>query len=320
MKASLVTTLYFQVRIVGLYVSDNDCQASIDRSLYLHLHLVRFRMAAQGKRQGKPNFSLAEINILLDSVEAILPIGSDEWELVASEHNASANTDRTADSLKKKFRNLRKTQVRKLAVYQKSDFVLIDDQQMPTGDPRMPPHVKRAIIIDHKIKERCDMSGDDDAAFNEDLNQSSPLEETFEYDAVFSTVDMQGINRGDQQGSSPLLPDHLHRSNPAQSYSRTPNDRRTTKRGTDGTPLSLTDRAVRVKRQKHEVGEGGGQSSDMVMFAALLEEHRQQRVEDREARRLAMELRQQQHKSEMEASEQRFMLLFSKIFEKQNLS
>ena len=43
-------------------------------------------MAASGKRLGASNFTLPEINILLDCIEDKLPIGHDEWELVADVH------------------------------------------------------------------------------------------------------------------------------------------------------------------------------------------------------------------------------------------
>ena len=103
---------------------------------------------------------------------------------------------------------------------------------------------------------------------------------------------------------------------PLRSHLETSSSLATPKRTLDNTSQPLTNRAVRVKRNKSEDGEGGGQSSDILMLTALLEDQKQQRIEDREMRRAEMELSRQQHRAELEASEQRFMLIFAKLLEK----
>ena len=70
---------------------------------------------------------------MLDAIEAIVPIGSGEWERVEVTHSVDFEEKRrTADSLKRKFRQLYLTKV-------------------PTGDPNMPETVRRAKEVNMKI-------------------------------------------------------------------------------------------------------------------------------------------------------------------------
>jgi hypothetical protein len=48
---------------------------------------------------------------MLDVVEEKLPIGSDEWDIVAEFHNQRSGKNRTADSLKKKFTRMKRSKV-----------------------------------------------------------------------------------------------------------------------------------------------------------------------------------------------------------------
>ena len=57
-------------------------------------------MANAGKRAGASNFSRQEADMMLNSIEDELPIGSDEWKSVAEMHNAASGKNRTADSIK----------------------------------------------------------------------------------------------------------------------------------------------------------------------------------------------------------------------------
>ena len=68
-------------------------------------------MATSRKRLGASNFSQQEVDTMLDCIEQKLPIGSDEWESVAEAHNQVSGKCRTADSIKKKFAKLKRSQV-----------------------------------------------------------------------------------------------------------------------------------------------------------------------------------------------------------------
>ena len=73
---------------------------------------------------------------MLDAIETIIPIGSGEWERVEVTHSVDfEEKKRTADSLKRKFRQLYLTKV-------------------PTGDPNMPETVRRAKEINLKIRDK----------------------------------------------------------------------------------------------------------------------------------------------------------------------
>jgi hypothetical protein len=70
---------------------------------------------------------------MLDIIEKYLPLGGEMWEQVVTEHNQTyGENDRDATSLKKKFQDLYK-------------------KKIPTGDPHIPPEVRRAKLIQKKI-------------------------------------------------------------------------------------------------------------------------------------------------------------------------
>jgi len=73
---------------------------------------------------------------MLDAIESIIPIGSGEWERVEVAHSVDfEEKGRTADSLKRKFRELYLT-------------------KGPTGNPTMPETVRRAKEINKKIRKK----------------------------------------------------------------------------------------------------------------------------------------------------------------------
>jgi hypothetical protein len=106
-------------------------------------------------------YAPAEVNVLLDIVAEILPLGSDQWERVGTEFRAryaitavnfipeltrficrfpASQRPRDNESLKLKFKSLRL--VRK-----------------PTGDPTCPPEVRRAKLIYREIERSSDVIG-----------------------------------------------------------------------------------------------------------------------------------------------------------------
>ena len=87
------------------------------------------------------NYSQEETTAFLNLIEKHLPIGSEEWEVVASEHKENFPVqNRTDDSLKRKFASFYRSKV-------------------PTGDPNCPPHVRRAKHLRYQIKERSEIDG-----------------------------------------------------------------------------------------------------------------------------------------------------------------
>jgi hypothetical protein len=87
--------------------------------------------------KGSVQYSKENINILLDLVEELKPIGRDHWDNVAIAYNrkALANqwAERDRDSLKTKFSNLSRS-------------------TKPTGDPHCPPEVIRAKRLQNMIE------------------------------------------------------------------------------------------------------------------------------------------------------------------------
>ncbi len=101
---------------------------------------------AQQKRGLK--FALSEIEILLEVVEVIIPIGNPNWDKILNKHASCYPTkDCTAESLKRKFKELARTKI-------------------PTGDPNMPPHICKANHIYYRIVQATDGStcGSEDGA------------------------------------------------------------------------------------------------------------------------------------------------------------
>ena len=85
-----------------------------------------------------PRFSVPEMESMLTSIEQYLPMGPEEWEAVADSHSFEF-PNREAQSLRRKFQ----------ALY---------NVRIPTGDPTMPAHVRRAKRIRYLIEERADAS------------------------------------------------------------------------------------------------------------------------------------------------------------------
>ncbi len=88
------------------------------------------------KKKRSSNFSDHELHSNFDAIDSIIPIGSGEWERVEVFHSVDfEDNGRTADSLKRKFRQL---------------YLM----KTPTGDPNMPETVRRAKEINMRIREK----------------------------------------------------------------------------------------------------------------------------------------------------------------------
>jgi len=101
------------------------------------------------------NYSLEEIDSLLDLIEDELPISATLWENIQKSHlSRYPDQRRGVDSIKRKFKELYSKRVK-------------------TGDPNCPQEVRRAKHLRHQIVESMNASdlngsGDDDLGGEED--------------------------------------------------------------------------------------------------------------------------------------------------------
>ena len=127
-----------------------------------------------------PRFSLDELETMLTCIETVLPIGPEEWEMVADTHSLDFPAhNREASSLRRKFQSLY-------------------NQNVPTGDPTCPPHVRRAKRLRYKIEERADSSnmvgGGGDADLGFDDHEEGAQEEEVEEET--GGIEDEEINAG----------------------------------------------------------------------------------------------------------------------------
>ena len=99
----------------------------------------RARRSMQSRGQ---QFRINEILSLLETISTHLPIGSHEWEVVASQHNENfPDKEWTGPSLCRKFSQLHKV-------------------KKPTGDPTCPAEVRYAKQIFRRIEQQADASAE----------------------------------------------------------------------------------------------------------------------------------------------------------------
>ncbi len=107
---------------------------------------------------GIKNYSEFEISSLLQCIRRVVPIGNDQWELVAELHRMQfSKFSRTADSIKRKFSSLA-------------------NQQPGTGDQSIPPLVKLAKEIREVINVKAGVSDADVSDFFVDEEVEDPVE------------------------------------------------------------------------------------------------------------------------------------------------
>lgn len=93
-------------------------------------------VSKKGKKgvKGK-NFSQAEIDCMLELIEEHMPLSASQWQTVVDEHMLLyPNTDRDVDGLRRKFNSLA-------------------SKKIPTGDPFIPPDVKKAKKIRNDLSQ-----------------------------------------------------------------------------------------------------------------------------------------------------------------------
>jgi len=120
-------------------------------------------MSRQGRKKGRGSFSTDELNSLLDTLEAILPIEYEEWQQVVDAHDAHfPSTGRDVNSIKRKYCTLHR-------------------KKPPPGDPYCPPQVRQAKRIEYKIVNRAECGEseeDDDIVALEDVVEPTEVSAT----------------------------------------------------------------------------------------------------------------------------------------------
>lgn len=81
-----------------------------------------------GRKAGSQNWTADKLTVLLDKVQAVLPRGVRDWDLVTSQYNHAAADNADIDRVRNKFLSL--TSVKK-----------------PTGKHTRPDHVSRALML-----------------------------------------------------------------------------------------------------------------------------------------------------------------------------
>jgi hypothetical protein len=125
------------------------------------------------KRGSGPRFTQAEVTYMLETIEAQLPIGQEEWEEVASIHSEVFPTqNRDPLSIRRKFMSL-------------------CNKRQPTGDPNCPAEVRAAKRIRRLIEHQSDATN---------------LQDGDEADLALDDVDEEESNVDAAQDEGPTIP------------------------------------------------------------------------------------------------------------------
>jgi len=185
---------------------------------------------------------------MLDTIELIIPIGSGEWDRVEVAHSVEfEDKARTADSLKRKFREL----------YLRKG---------PTGDPTMPETVRRAKEINKKIREKSLVC----IYCNETEEEGEEGEEKDEEEEGGEDVrDAVVAARATTLASVPLLSDRR-------------GDLLSDRRGAEGNAVAQTATAVGLPRRGIRARAVGNPMENVVTF--MMQQREESRREERLSR------------------------------------
>lgn len=80
---------------------------------------------------------------LLDAIEEVIPIGSDEWDRVLALHNERwSQTGRTVDAFRRRF-------------------LRMHSKKIPTGNPYIAPNIQKAKMLQDKTVESSQTAAGD---------------------------------------------------------------------------------------------------------------------------------------------------------------
>jgi hypothetical protein len=179
---------------------------------------------------------------MLNLIEASLPRGPDEWERVVVLFNGRHNTDWCIDRIKGKWHQMLK--VRK-----------------PTGDPTLPPYIKRAKQLRARIEERV-CAGNTDAMQIEDGKEESDVEEPSSRPAPIEVpIDVLSPSASTSSPSSSPASSSLSSSSNPSAYKR----KRSTK-STDALCAAIASQAKGFEA----LAQGVVQNGEMIRMMAQL--------------------------------------------------
>lgn len=154
-----------QYRVLAVYLALEIAQDRIPPiPAFVYIHKTKDNINSNmsthaGRKKGRGNYSHMELNSLLDTMEDILPIGSEEWQRVVEQHNENyPSSGRDAESIRRKYATLHRKKV-------------------PTGDPMCPLEVKKAKRIKYQIGAKADLG---DVEEEVELKEEPPLQEQSE--------------------------------------------------------------------------------------------------------------------------------------------
>lgn len=260
------------------------------------------------------SYKSADVAVLLDLVEEMLPLGQSDWDALTLQYNGKVSNPRESDQLRRKFKALKNV-------------------SKPTGDPTCPIEVKRAKRIHYLIEGKQDVQEfveedvDDDSS-KEDLNTEEVNEEEVD-DDVDDDVELDnGSDIADL--NSTTLPDSISdvesiteaaKTVPKMSI-RTPKRKRPTQRPPTTGRVGLTEqqlinsaqRQSPVTTTKFSIDRALKEKSDdnnmlhMMMYMQQRDEAHRLREEERAERRHEEERRREEEmerrRQEMERQRQ----------------
>ncbi|MFM6171139.1 MAG: hypothetical protein ACKPB4_03200 [Sphaerospermopsis kisseleviana] len=279
------------------------------------------------------NYSLEEIDSLLDLIEDELPISATLWENIQKSHlSRYPDQRRGVDSIKRKFKELYSKRVK-------------------TGDPNCPQEVRRAKRLRHQIVESMNASdlntvvaGSEEPGSESDDDASSLLgeqdhvgsdvavahrpprpsagevdeEEEDDIDVLIAEVVDEGAGGG--RGEDDAAEANLQRSRASSTTSTSTARRQEQRRGhTDSTnsrrraavhytPIARPRNRQRGERDESPEGRPGDQISQMIAVMMMnqgsdREDRRVEREERREEFRLQLEMQRQQMQAQAQAQQ-----------------
>ena len=285
------------------------------------------------------NYSLDEIDSLLDLIEDELPISATLWENIQKSHlSRYPDQRRGVDSIKRKFKELYSKRVK-------------------TGDPNCPQEVRRAKRLRHQIvesmnasdlntvvagsEEQGSESGDDASSLGEHDNVGSDVvvahrprrssaevddeeEEEDDNDLIAEAVD-EGAGdlaptggAGEDDAAEAIVAEFSPRPlSRASSTTSTSTARQGQRRGHTNsrrraavhlTPISRPRNRQRGERDESPEGRPGDQISQMIAVMMMnqgadREERRVEREERREEFRLQLEMQRQQMQAQAQSQQ-----------------
>jgi cobalamin biosynthesis protein CobT len=115
-----------------------------------------------GRRAGAQNFSIEDKEYLISLLEAIHPLGPEQWENIVSRYNS--------EYAKPKERSIRDKESLRQQWYKMTKV------SKPTGDPSCPEYIRRAKRLNREIQNEIAMTGIDDDGLTDSEREEDDVE------------------------------------------------------------------------------------------------------------------------------------------------